>query len=217
MAYSDTWDEAAPPGTAAANTLDTIIQQLKRAMRERLEDPFPDWADDAVDPKRVVVHSGLLIDRPDVPDSNAGEVYLATDTAQVFVFDGTAWIQISNSAIWASYDDSQAPASKVTSELGVEQIVAINVNADTDGSGDIFVDFNEIDIEDVDLAESKTRIYQPVSPASGGAGAGSRFAFVTEISVGGSVLQLRCFDQANNALPLSTSVSLRIVSYQAAP
>lgn len=51
MAYTNPWDESAPPGSVNANTIDTIIQALKIDIRERLEDFFPDWANDGVDPK----------------------------------------------------------------------------------------------------------------------------------------------------------------------
>ena len=37
MTFSITWSETSPQGTASANTLDTIIQQLKTAVRERLQ------------------------------------------------------------------------------------------------------------------------------------------------------------------------------------
>ena len=38
MTYDQTWDETAPAGaTTAANTLDTIIQNLKTAIRERMQ------------------------------------------------------------------------------------------------------------------------------------------------------------------------------------
>lgn len=36
MAFTRTWDETAPLGTAAANTLETIIQQFKTDIRERV-------------------------------------------------------------------------------------------------------------------------------------------------------------------------------------
>ncbi len=51
MAYSNAWDESAPLGTAAANTLDTIIQQLKLDIRERMNtilDSTGQWADDPI-------------------------------------------------------------------------------------------------------------------------------------------------------------------------
>ncbi len=37
MPFTVTWSETSPQGTAAANTLDTIIQQLKTSVRERLQ------------------------------------------------------------------------------------------------------------------------------------------------------------------------------------
>jgi hypothetical protein len=51
MAYTVPWNEATPDGSEDADTLDTEIQNLKRSLRERLEDFFPDWSDDGVDPK----------------------------------------------------------------------------------------------------------------------------------------------------------------------
>jgi len=37
MAYTNPWDETAPLGTAAANTLDDIVRQLKLDLRERMD------------------------------------------------------------------------------------------------------------------------------------------------------------------------------------
>ena len=55
MAYTDSWNESLPDGSEDSGTLDTIIQGLKRSIRERLEDFFPDWDDDGVDPKVPLV------------------------------------------------------------------------------------------------------------------------------------------------------------------
>lgn len=206
MAYSDAWDEGVPLGTAAANTLDTIIQNLKRSMRERLEDSFPDWTDDAVDPKRVVVHSGTLANRPSGTDPNAGEVYLATDTAQVFVYDGSGWQQISNSAIWASYDDTKAVGNKVTSEGAVDLTISLTIQGTTDGSGDLIVDMGEIGIGDVDLGLSVGRFYQPVSTSIG---------WIEETTVGGSTITLR-FKNRSDAALTGTPVNFRMLMVQRA-
>lgn len=46
MPFSVPWDETQPPGTAPANTLDTIIQQLKRDIRERMNTLISDWTTD---------------------------------------------------------------------------------------------------------------------------------------------------------------------------
>ncbi len=51
MAYTNTWDETAPLGTAAANTIDDIIRQLKVDIRERMNsilDATGQWDDDPI-------------------------------------------------------------------------------------------------------------------------------------------------------------------------
>lgn len=57
MAYSAVWDETAPLGTAAANTIDDIFRSGKRDLRERLADAFDlpsaSAASFAVDPFRL--------------------------------------------------------------------------------------------------------------------------------------------------------------------
>jgi hypothetical protein len=55
MAYTVAWNESEPDGTEAANTLETELQNIKISLRERLEDFFPDWSDDGVDPKLPLV------------------------------------------------------------------------------------------------------------------------------------------------------------------
>lgn len=48
MAYSTVWDETAPLGSVAANTIDTIVQNMKRDLRERLNEAFIDFTADPV-------------------------------------------------------------------------------------------------------------------------------------------------------------------------
>lgn len=51
MAYTNTWDETAPLGTADADTIDDIIRQLKVDIRERMNtllDATGQWDDDPV-------------------------------------------------------------------------------------------------------------------------------------------------------------------------
>lgn len=45
------WDETIPQGTALANTIDTIIQQVKAEVRERMNDIVVDWTADPVELK----------------------------------------------------------------------------------------------------------------------------------------------------------------------
>lgn len=55
MSYSRTWNEGTPAGTAAANTIDTIIQQMKVDFRERMDGSFSeDWSADPVIPKAEI-------------------------------------------------------------------------------------------------------------------------------------------------------------------
>lgn len=92
MAYTNSWDEAQPAGSAAANTLDTIIQNVKKDVRERIEDAFPDWANDAVDPKRVVIHYDTAANIPASP--NTGEFFYETDTSLLKLYNGSSWTTI---------------------------------------------------------------------------------------------------------------------------
>lgn len=57
MAYNIPWNESSPPGSADADTLETEIQNLKESIRERIEDVVSDWANDAVDPKSLILPS----------------------------------------------------------------------------------------------------------------------------------------------------------------
>ena len=57
MAYNFPWDEDAPDGaTTKANTIDTIIQDLKKSIKERMAGLLhadTGWEDDTADPKRL--------------------------------------------------------------------------------------------------------------------------------------------------------------------
>ena len=180
MAYSQAWNESLPAGSEAASTLDTIIQQLKEDLRERLEDAFPDWTDDATDPKRVVAHSGTLANRPAVADANAGELYVATDTGGLFRFDGTQWVGGDQaSVIYAIYDDLQAGGAKVTAEAGVDQIVCVNISGTTNAFGVLTFDIGELSLVTPGLDLTKANVSVSV-----GEGYGTVFAR-TSVSTGG--------------------------------
>lgn len=95
MPYTNEWDETSPAGSAAANTLDTIIQELKRDLRERLEGsvgggPLPDFGNPTaseIDPLRVVIYTGTT--RPTSP--NTGELFFDTDDEKLEIWTGTDW------------------------------------------------------------------------------------------------------------------------------
>jgi hypothetical protein len=62
MSYTATWDESQPLGSAAANSLDTIIQGLKRDLRERANELFEDFTTDPAVPKGPVVLGRVVSD-----------------------------------------------------------------------------------------------------------------------------------------------------------
>lgn len=168
MAYTDAWDEGVPLGTAAANTLDTIIQNLKRSMRERLEDSFPDWTDDLVDPKRVVVHSDTLANRPDEADANAGEFFLATDSSAIYFFDGTSWVEITRREFYATYDDTLAVSQKMSVSGNAQFAFGFKIEATTAADGAITVDLGEFEdhVSGLLIAHGKVRMYYGFSPTT---------------------------------------------------
>jgi hypothetical protein len=54
MAYTIAWNESAPLGSVAANTIETEFQNLKISIRERMNQILAnDWDDDLDDPKVV--------------------------------------------------------------------------------------------------------------------------------------------------------------------
>lgn len=61
MAYSVAWNEAAPIGASVtAATIDTELQNLKKSVRERMNDILQgttSWETDATDPKKLLSHA----------------------------------------------------------------------------------------------------------------------------------------------------------------
>lgn len=80
MPYSETWDEAFPPDTQAANLLGDDIRTFKTAIRERVQS----------------FGAGPLGSRPTPEAVWVGVMYFATDTGQVFVWDGAAWNEVTS-------------------------------------------------------------------------------------------------------------------------
>jgi hypothetical protein len=208
MAYTNAWDEAAPAGSADADTLDTIIQAKMKDMRERLEDAFPDWSDDAVDPKKVVVNSGTLANRPAVADSNTGEGYFATDTGDMYFFDGTDWIggatadAIGMTAV-NTYNDALGAGSKEVLAVVIDQVLTISFTGTTDGSGDVTIDTGELTALN-SWNSAQAFQFQPTTPAT--------LAQVVYSSNTASILTLRCYDYAGVALG-TTAVTFYVTAY----
>jgi hypothetical protein len=162
-------------------------------MRERLEDAFPDWTDDAVDPKRVVFNSNTLTNRPIVADANTGEFFYATDTDQLFYFTGSAWTELISNAVRANYDHDAGVGSKATSEGGVAFSIAISYSGTTDGSGDAELDLTELAAMDGYTSASIVSVQSTVITPVGAAHLGY-------LSATSSTLTFRLYDYAAAAM-----------------
>lgn len=80
MAYSESWDEAFPPDTQAANLLGDDIRTFKTAIRERVQS----------------FGAGPLGSRPTPEAVWTGVMYFATDTGQIFSWNGASWDDITS-------------------------------------------------------------------------------------------------------------------------
>lgn len=85
--FTDTWDHTTPPDTQLANLLGQDIRNLKLDIEQRMS-----------------LQAGLLSNRPTPETVNAtwggtgfGVIYIATDTNQTFQWNGSSWIDISQS------------------------------------------------------------------------------------------------------------------------
>jgi len=103
MAYSVDWDETAPDGASVlASDIDIHIQNDKVATRERLEDMFPDWANDAIDPKPPtgIMASGPTGEKPTAPTFDGQLFY---DETVKILYTGTdiggtpTWVDVGGS------------------------------------------------------------------------------------------------------------------------
>lgn len=84
--FTDVWDITTPPDTQLANLLGQDIRNLKNDIMQRMS-----------------LLSGTLANRPTPETVNAtwggsgyGLIYLATDTKQLFQWNGASWTDISN-------------------------------------------------------------------------------------------------------------------------
>ena len=84
MAYAIAWNEATPVGASVnASTIDTELQNLKKSIRERMNDVLAggsggtDWETDATNPKR------LLLGQPRVRVGKSADQAIANSTSTV--------------------------------------------------------------------------------------------------------------------------------------
>jgi hypothetical protein len=86
MAYTNIWNESFPPDTQAAKLLGQDIRSLETNIRERLG----------------TYYSGPLANRLDPEALWAGIMYFATDTSQIFRWNGLTWDDVTSDFIPAA-------------------------------------------------------------------------------------------------------------------
>ncbi len=113
--FTRTWDssyESSPPGTQAANQLDTRIQEVKVDVRERLAvEHYMDQPGDTEDGVHKFPQKTLAT-RDAIGTPKDGQLIVRSDTRSIDVYDGSDWIEY---AAWtpgdmkmAAYDDTAA-------------------------------------------------------------------------------------------------------------
>ena len=154
MAYSKAWNESQPLGSAPADTLDTIIQDVKISLRERIEQFAPDFGNDSVDPKKIKVTADTTANMPATPDFD-GDIYWSTDDDKLFIGDGGAWTEVSPAPTITDavetvtdgisrllYDDDLAPGTKAFIPA-TDRYFAVDFFVHANPSGHTDIDFSE--------------------------------------------------------------------------
>ncbi len=92
MAYLVAWNEAAPIGaTVTAATLDTELQNLKKSIRERMNDILQgttSWETDATNPKKLPSHA---IGEPRVKVTTSGTQNISTGAGQLVTWNSESY------------------------------------------------------------------------------------------------------------------------------
>jgi len=109
--FTDVWDTTQPPDTQPANQLGLDIRNLKTDIMQRMS-----------------LLSGLLSNRPTPETVNAtwggsgyGLIYIATDTNQIYQWNGSAWVTIASGLVIKNFIDStlHTPVSGVLSTVTI--------------------------------------------------------------------------------------------------
>lgn len=113
-AFTRTWDgsyEASPPGTQAANLLDTRIHEVKVDVHERLVVEHS-WGGDTEDGIHMFP-AKTVTTRDAISTPLAGQLVVRSDTRSIDIYDGSDWIEF---MAWtpgdmkmAAYNDAAVP------------------------------------------------------------------------------------------------------------
>jgi hypothetical protein len=117
--FDRTWDISAPVDTSAANLLGQVIRNLKDDIMQRMS-----------------LLSGKLTNRPTPETVNAvwggagfGLIYFSTDTAQLFQWNGVAWVEITSVIATPHFAlKNVVPVTSDTIGGGVLQTVTVAAN-----------------------------------------------------------------------------------------
>jgi hypothetical protein len=117
--FTNVWDTTFPPDTQLANLLGQDLRQVRTDVMQRLS-----------------LLSGTFANRPAPEILNAtwggvgfGLLYFATDTSQIFQWNGAAWIDVSNSIRGAFFKDNAAHVHTGTVTDDVIDTTVINGNS----------------------------------------------------------------------------------------
>lgn len=122
MAYINEWDEAKPDGSEQANTIDTIIQDVKKAVRERMAELMhssTDWDDDAEQPKRIKY--AAISDPPTIPTARTdAEINALITIATDALLDSAPLALDTLNEIAAALDDDANFATSVATSIATK-------------------------------------------------------------------------------------------------
>ncbi len=149
-AFTRTWDgsyEASPPGTQAANLLDTRIHEVKVDVHERLVVEHS-WGGDAEDGVHMFPAKSITT-RDAITTPKTGQMVVRSDTRSLDIYDGSAWVEF---MAWtpgdmkmAAYDDAAVPGWLKADGSAVSRTTYADlfaVIADEFGVGDGSTTFN---------------------------------------------------------------------------
>ncbi len=116
--FAREWDvtyEAQPPGSQAANQMDTRLQEVKVDVRERMEvEHYMDYG--GTEPEVDGVHmfpAKTLTTRDAITDPKTGQMVVRSDTRSIDIYDGSDWIEFmawkTGDMKMAAYDDATQP------------------------------------------------------------------------------------------------------------
>lgn len=163
MAYTNAWDETKPLGTAAADTLESIIQQLKLDLHERLNTLVVDWTTDPVVPidrkrtgLKLLIAGAATLPLQDDDDISRPDGYFQSDNstqngAQLPLPVRSDWkitkVEVlfdlsTDTSVTIGLQETTLDASATTTQLGTVVVSAAGIGLKTPFTGNATVGDN---------------------------------------------------------------------------